>query len=292
MKPAPFHYHDPGTIEEAIELLCEYGEDARVLAGGQSLVPMMNFRLAQPDHLVDLRRITSLDHVTVRHGRLHVGAMTRQSVLESSAEVRSEWPLLSDALRFVAHPQIRNRGTVGGSVAHADPVAELPAALAALDAQFILRSKRGERTVGWRGFFVTHLTTAIAHDELLVEIEVPVPPLGAKAGFSELARRHRDFALAGAAVVVCCSGDACEHACVALLGAGDKPVRAHDAERHLVKYGMATDSVTEAARLATTDLEPVADIHATSNYRRHLLEVMVKRAIALARNQHPSRRSI
>jgi CO/xanthine dehydrogenase FAD-binding subunit len=285
MKPARFVYHDPTSVEEAIDLLADYGDGARILAGGQSLVPLLNFRVVQPDHIIDLGRLPSLDHVTRDDGQLSIGAMTRQATVAASSVVQSGWPVLTEALAFVGHPQIRNRGTVGGSVAHADPAAELPVALAALDANFKLRSRRGLRTVGWRDLFVTYLTTSIEPDELLVEIDIPPVPSGTGYHFTEFARRHGDFALAGAAVMLVGSGGGALSARIGLLGGGDTPLRPAQAERFLSENGLGEHSVNEAARLAVIDLEPFGDIHGSSEYRRHLLEVMVRDAIMMARER-------
>jgi CO/xanthine dehydrogenase FAD-binding subunit len=173
VKPPLFDYHDPTAVEGVLDLLSQHGEDAKLLAGGQSLVPLLNFRLASPDHLIDLGHIPSLAYIRRRDGVLRIGAMTRQATLEASPLVAEHWPLLTGALGFVAHAQIRNRGTVGGSVAHADPAAELPVAFTVLDATFHVRSRSGTRSVSPRDFFITHLTTSIEPHELLVEIEVP-----------------------------------------------------------------------------------------------------------------------
>jgi carbon-monoxide dehydrogenase medium subunit/6-hydroxypseudooxynicotine dehydrogenase subunit alpha len=283
VKPPPFTYHDPGTAEDAFALLAEHGDDAKALAGGQSLVPLLNFRLAHPDHLIDLNRIGSLAGIRRQEGKLEIGSMTRQSRLEASELVARDWPLLTEALTYVAHAQIRNRGTVGGSVAHADPAAELPVAFTALDARFRVASQRGERTIAPEDFFVTHLTTTIEPDELLVAIEVPA--LGERTGhaFTEFARRHGDFALGGAAVVV--EADAagvCTRAAIALLAAGPVPIRAAEAERALVGQRIDSELAGEVAALATEGISPTGDIHGSTEYRKHLVGVMVRRAFTLA----------
>jgi CO/xanthine dehydrogenase FAD-binding subunit len=245
VKPAPFEYAAPASLDEALALV---GDDARPLAGGQSLVPMLNFRLARPARLVDLERV-GLDHVRV-DGALRIGAMTRQATIERSQEIAAGWPLLRQAVRHVGHPQIRARGTIGGSVAHADPKAELPVALAALGARFHVRSVAGARTLTAGELFRGPLMTALAPDELLVEIEVPPLPAGARTAFAEHARTHGDFAIAGVAAVV--TGD---RLTFGLLGAAYTPV--------------VVDS--EAA------IADVADPH-----RRALLAALARRAIAAA----------
>ena len=262
MKPAPFDYAAPRSVDDALSLLER--EDSRALAGGQSLVPMLNFRLARPALVVDLNGLSELSYLRrVGDRALLIGALTRQVTLERSELVQRDWPLLAQAVRMVGHPAIRSRGTVGGSVAHADPRAELPAALVALDARFGVRSRRGERWFAAAEFFRMPFTTAIADDELLTVVSVPPLPAGARTAFVEQTRTHGDFALAGAAVVVAPG----EHAAITLVGAGGIPVRATSAERALVA-GAPADSVAELA------VEAVAD-----EYRRALLAATVRGAI-------------
>jgi CO/xanthine dehydrogenase FAD-binding subunit len=279
VKPPQFDYHDPPGVGDALALLAEHGEDAKVLAGGQSLVPLLNFRLASPDHLIDLGRIGSLRYVTRRNGHLRIGTMTRQATVERSPLVAEHWPLLTEALGLVAHAQIRNRGTMGGSVAHADPAAELPLAFTTLEARFHLRSQSRERTVDAADFFITHLTTAIEPDELLIEIEVPPVPAGTGWAFSEYARRHGDFALGGAAALLTVSNDVCERARIGLLAASDTPLRVQAAERILEGQAITEETTAEAARVAVADINPTGDIHGGSEYRKQLIEGMVRRAI-------------
>lgn len=268
MKPAPFEYDAPESVEQALELLARYGDDAKVLAGGQSLVPLLNFRLARPERLVDVNGIAELAYVRESNGRLKLGALTRTATLERSELVAERWPLLREAVRYAGHPQIRSRGTVGGSVAHADPAAELPVALTALDARFAVRSTRGTRTLSPGELFAGFLTTTLAPDELIVEIDVPPLPPGAGTAFVEYSRVHGDFALAGAAVAV-----SPDRAAVALLGAAPTPLRVAAAERALVE-----SADEDAARLAAS----AADVEGP---RRALLEDVVRRAIALARER-------
>ena len=282
MKPPPFAYDRARSVDEALALLAEHGDDAKVLAGGQSLVPLLNFRLARPERLIDINEVAELDRLEL-NGTLRIGALTRQATIEASAEVLERVPLLHEAIRHVAHPQIRNRGTVGGSVAHADPSAELPAAFAALDAVYHLRSASGMRTVTSDEMFVTHLTTALRPDELLMEIEAALPPPGTGSAFVEFARRHGDFALAGAAVLVRLAADgSCRGAAIALLAAGPVPVRATAAEQALVDQRIDENVVREAAAVAVKDVKPLADIHGGSDYRRRVLEALVRRALLLA----------
>jgi CO/xanthine dehydrogenase FAD-binding subunit len=243
MKPAPFAYEAPRSVDAALALL-ERNEDAKLLAGGQSLVPVMNFRLARPPLLVDLNRIDELAYLRKRGGALHIGALTRHATLERSELVARGWPLLAQAVRHVGHPAIRSRGTIGGSCAHADPTAELPIALTALDARFHLRSRTATRTLAADELFVTHLTTAMRPDEMLVEIEIPPLPDGARTAFAEHARTHGDWAIAGAAIV-----NAPGHSAIALLGAAPTPVRARDAEAALTAGATAAEAAQLAARL-------------------------------------------
>ena len=280
MKPAAFAYDDPRSVEEALDLLAEHGEDAKVLAGGQSLVPLMNFRLARPARLVDVNRIDDLASIRKRGGVLHVGALTRAAALERSPLVAAEWPLLREAVRLVGHLQIRARGTVGGSVAHADPAAELPAALTALDARFHVRSRRRAHVLTADPLFVSHLTTSLEPDELLVEIEVPRLPAGAGTAFVEHARVHGDFALAGVAAVVTLGNDGvCERASLSLCGVAPTPRRAPDAEAALVGRPLSNADLAEAAALAA------AEVDVPSPARRHreaLVTELTRRALLLA----------
>jgi CO/xanthine dehydrogenase FAD-binding subunit len=282
MKPPPFEYHDPRTIDETLSMLSEYGSEAKILAGGQSLVPMLNFRLMRPERLIDINNVAELDFLHVHDHVMRIGALTRHATVEHSSEVAKHVPLLAEAIRFVGHVQIRNRGTVGGSVVHADPAAELPVALAALDARFHLRSRRGIRTVSPEAFFVTHLTTSLEPDELLTEIEVPSVP---RTGFAfvEFARRHGDFALGGSAVLLGLTTDAiCERVAIGLLGAAPTPVRATDAEQWLRGQPVTTQTAVEAARRAVAHADPAGDIHGSSEYRLGLVEVTVRHALLRA----------
>jgi len=262
VKPAAFDYRAPASVEKALPLL---GLDSAVLAGGQSLIPLLNLRLARPELVVDVNGIAELDYIHADDGVLRIGALTRQVTLERSELVATRWPLLTKAVRLVGHAQIRTRGTVGGSVAHADPAAELPAALIALGARIHLRSPRRARAISASEFFLGPLHTAREPDELLVEVEVPEPPEGAGSGFAEHARTHGDFATAGAAAVV-----AAGHAGIALLGAGPVPVRAEAAERALA-------GGAEPGEAATLAAQGVDDEH-----RRALCTELARRAIEAA----------
>lgn len=261
MKPPPFAYEPATSVDTALALLAT--DEALPLAGGQSLVPLLNFRLARPALLVDLNPVDELARLEVAGAALRIGAMTRQGALLRSPQVTARWPLLTQAAAHVGHAATRSRGTVGGSVAHADPKAELPVALSALDARFHLRSPTGVRAIGAPELFAGPYTTAIAEGELLVEIEVPVPRPGTRMAFVEHTRTHGDFALAGAAVVLTPG----EHAAIALLGADTIPLRAPVAERAL-RDGAAA---AEVARLAAADV--------VDDYRRALVQTLTERAL-------------
>jgi carbon-monoxide dehydrogenase medium subunit/6-hydroxypseudooxynicotine dehydrogenase subunit alpha len=246
-------------------------------------VPLLNFRLASPARIVDINGLGELAYLRRKGGTLRIGALTRQSGLERSTLVERHWPLLHEAVRWVAHPQIRNRGTVGGSVAHADPAAEIPVALAALDARFTARSLQGERTIDWRDFFVTHLTTSLRPDELIVEIQVPPVPARSGCAFIEYARRHGDFALGGAAVTLSLDrSGVCDNAAVALLAAASTPIRAARAEQLLQGSRIDEELAAAAADAAVEDIEPTGDIHGSSEYRTRLIKTLVRRAIVHA----------
>ena len=289
MKPAPFDYFTPATLDEALALLAEHGADAKPLAGGQSLIPAMNFRLARPAALVDLNRIGELSYIrSERDGRgggaTAIGAMTRQRAVERSEVVARAAPLLAEAMPSIAHPQIRNRGTVGGSIAHADPSAELPAVMLALEARFRTRSATGERSVPASEFFKGLLETALQPGELLVEIAVP--PLLPRSGtaFLELARRHGDYALVGvAAVVTLDARGRCTAARITFLSVGDGPVLATEAGKTLAGQTPSEELLRAAADAAATrDVDPPSDIHASAAYRRQLVAVLTRRALARA----------
>jgi CO/xanthine dehydrogenase FAD-binding subunit len=284
MKPGPFAYHRPASEDEALALLARYAGDAKPLAGGQSLVPAMNFRLARPGALVDLNAVRSLSYIKEEGDVLVVGAMTRQRAVERSAIVTSRAPLVAQSMPFIAHPQIRNRGTIGGSLAHADPAAELPAVMVALDARFVVRGPGGARRVPAAQFYTGLFTTALSPDELLVAVEIPRRPEGSGSAFLEVSRRHGDFALAGVAVEIATAGDGrCSHVRLALLSVGDGPVLATSAMRVLSGTVPDDRALDEAARVAAdSDIDPPGDIHASPAYRRQLVRVLVRRALSSA----------
>ncbi len=284
MKPAPFEYVRPDSIEGAIDALREGGPGAKALAGGQSLIPTLNFRLAQPSLLVDLAGLATLRGIrSNENGGLTIGAMTRQRVVERSEIVGERAPLVSETMGLVAHPQIRNRGTIGGSLAHADPAAELPAVMLALDAVFGLRGSTGSRRVPARDFYVGLFETALAPDELLVEIEIPARPPGSWFAIEEVSRRHGDFALAGVAVALTPTDDgAIRDAAIGLFSVGDRPILSTAGSATLRGRPLDASAIAEAADATAEALDPPGDIHATPTYRRHLVRVLTRRALERA----------
>ena len=278
MKPPPFVYECPTEVAEAVSLLAMHGADARPLAGGQSLVPLLNFRLARPAVLVDLNRIPALAHVTVAGGALRIGAMARQAAVETDPAVGRGAPILPAAIGHIAHPQIRNRGTVGGSLALNDPAAELPAVMLALDAEMVAEGPEGPRTVAAGDFFIDTMETALAPDELLTEIAVPALPEGTGWGFQEAARRQGDFALAAVAVVLRPGGAGGIDARVVVTGTGAGPARIEAAESILAERGADDDACEAAGVAAARACDPADDPHAPAWYRQRLVAALTARA--------------
>lgn len=285
MKPAPFEYYAPATEEEAMSYLSEHGYDAKALAGGQSLIPMMNFRLAQPSILVDLNNISALSYINVDEvGELHIGAMTRHTKVEHDPLVAKHIPLIFEAMPQIATPQIRNRGTFGGSIAHADPSAELVAISVTLEGRFRLRSRTNERWVPAQEFFVGMFTTLMEPDELLVEGVFPTLPPRSGWALQEVARRHHDFALVGVAVRVTLDGNnRCQSGRIVFLSVSDRPVEARRAVEVLINQTPTNDVIAYASEVAASqDVDPGNDIHASADFRRHLVRVLTRRALTLA----------
>jgi aerobic carbon-monoxide dehydrogenase medium subunit len=278
MKPAPFDYHAPRQLKEAAELLAKL-PNAKVLAGGQSLVPMMNFRYVIVDHLVDLNGLEELRGIVVGDGRLRIGAMTRQRDIETSSEIKRLCPLMAEALRHVGHRQTRNRGTIGGSLAHADPAAELPAICAAHDATIHVASVRGIRQIAFHEFGAGFMATSLAPDEMIAAIDLQLWRQGHGYGFHEFARRHGDFALAGAAALIDIGADnVVRRAGLTLFGIGTSPVRVEAAEARLAGQPLDAAAIRSASA-AARQIEPISDIHASGDYRRHLAQVLSLRAL-------------
>ena len=280
MKPAPFEYFAPETAEEALALLAEYGMDARPLAGGQSLVPLINMRMAQPAVLVDLNHCRELAYLREEEKMLVSGPMTRQRELEISNTVRAHCPLIAEAVPHMGHATIRNRGTVGGSLSHADPSAELPGVAVALDAEMVADGPNGRRTVPATEFFLAELTTALEPDEVLREIRFPKAPSGSRAAFAEVGNHFGGLALVGvAARVDLDSAGRCAAVALAATGAGERPARLSSAETVLMGEVLGEQVIAEASEAAAIDVDPLADLHATAHWRRRAVVAMTARAL-------------
>ncbi len=287
MKPAPFKYIAAESLASALALKAEHGDDARFLAGGQSLIPAMNFRLAQPAVVVDINPLAELDFVrAVGAGGLRIGALTRNRTLERDALVAKRQPLVHEAVPHVAHPQIRNRGTLGGNLAHADPASELPAVMLALEARLRAQSARGERWIEAREFFRGVFTTALRADELLAEVELPELPPRTGTCFMEVARRRGDYAMMGVAAVVTLGDDgSCVNAQLAYCNAGATPVRAARAPQALVGERIGDRQIGDAAAAAEREIDPPGNVHASKAFQRHLAGVLTRRALQAAVNR-------
>lgn len=282
MKPSSFRYLSPDSLDEAISLLREHGGSAKVLAGGQSLIPLMAFRQVRPSVLVDLRKIEPLTAYELRGRRLTVGSMVTHRTVELDKRVTSRCVMIEEALDLVGHVAIRNFGTVGGSIAHADPAAEWPTVALALDAQMTIATLRGFRVVRAAGFFTDWMTTCMAADEILVNMEMDLPDRNTGSAFEEVARRHGDFAIVGVAAVVTVDGPMVTRARIALAGAGATPLRARSAEPLLVGRLPDPPSLESVGEAASLDADPMADLHGDENYKRCLVSVLTRRAVARA----------
>ncbi len=288
MKPAPFEYFAPTSVDEALATLAEYGYEAKVLAGGQSLIPMMNFRLVQPSIIVDINKINELSFIRENaEGGLRIGAMARHSQVEHHSLVADRAALISETMPHIATVQVRSRGTFGGSLAHADPSAELAAVSVALDGSFLLRNPRGERWIPANEFFVGLFTSVLEADELLVEMKFPSLPERTGCALVEIARRPHDFALVGvAAVVTLDKDDRCQEARLVFFSVGDGPMMAYQAVDLLKGQKLTLESMRAAAETAAKlDIDPGSDIHASADYRRHLAGVVAYRALEKAYNR-------
>ena len=282
MKPAKFEYHAPTSIDEALSILGRYDGEARVLAGGQSLVPMMNFRLAQPRAIVDLNRIGELAFIEEEGEVVRIGSMTRQRRLEFAPQIAAKLPLLREALRWVGHLPTRSRGTIGGSIAHADPSAEIPMVLQALEGEIVARGPQGERRIGVQDLFQSALTTNLGPLEIITEVRLPAMPSQAVHAVEEFARRKGDFAIAAVAVVLLRDGERCTKARLATAGVGPASLRLRDAEAVLEEKGLGEDAIAEAADKGKAQVDPVSDLNGSAEYRRHLTGVLTSRAIVRA----------
>ena len=282
MKLPYVEYEAPTTTAEAVDLLAEHQDEASVLAGGQSLIPLMALRLARPAVLIDINGLSELSLVAVRDGQVTIGAMTREYVAEDSATVGDTVPLLAAALPLIGHEAIRSRGTIGGSLAHADPAAELPAVALALDAEFVVRSRAGERVVPAAEWFEGYLATSRRPDEILTEVRFPAAGRGTGVAFLEVARRHGDFAIVGLAASLTLADGVISDARLAFAGVSDVPVRAADAEDLLVGERPSAELFADAARRATDGIDPPADLNGSSEYRKQVAATLVRRGLQAA----------
>jgi carbon-monoxide dehydrogenase medium subunit len=282
MKLPPFKYACPATLAEAVSLLASGNGTAKPLAGGQSLLPIMAFRLSTPDMLVDLRKLPGLDQIKIGADGVRLGARVRWCDIQDNAELRTSHPLLVAAIAHVAHYQIRNRGTVGGSLAHADPAAEMPGMAVACDAEIAVIGAAGPRTVRAGDFFVGALSTVLAADELIVEVKLPPWPSARRWGFDEFARRRGDFALAGVAAFYDVENGKARNTHIGVIGAGDRPRRLTRAEAALNGRVVDEATILGAAKAAAAEVDPLEDIHASAAYRRALVETLVERALTRA----------
>jgi CO/xanthine dehydrogenase FAD-binding subunit len=279
MKLPPVDYEAPGTLDEALDLLAEHEDEASVLAGGQSLIPLLALRLAQPAVLIDINGVEGLSGVSRTNGWVTIGATTREYVAEESQTIADEVPLLAAALPLIGHEAIRSRGTVGGSLAHADPAAELPAVARALDAEFVVRGPGGERVVPAAEWFEGYLTTSRQADELLTEVRFLAARPGTGTSFQEVARRHGDFAMVGLATSVTLSAGTITDARLAFAGVSDVPVRATAAEELLEGERPTAELFDEAARAAAADIDPPSDLHGSAEYRKKVAAALVRRGL-------------
>ena len=282
MKPPPFQYFAADSVDAAVQTLADSCGDGKIIAGGQSLLPMLNFRLLQPSVLIDINRIPDLAYVRDDGDEVRIGPLTRHHTLETSDVVAAQFPVLHEAMGYVAHLAIRNRGTIGGSLSHADPAAELPMMSLLLDARFEVQSLSGRRTIEASEFFLGALTTALEDGEMLVEVRLPKLRKGTGWAFEEVARRSGDFALASVAVTLNNAGGKISDVRIGMMGVGETPMRATEAERLLAGQHYSAAVVAAAVEAIRAAVEPNTDLHASSAYRRHLVGILAQRAIAKA----------
>lgn len=283
MIPATFDYHAPASLADAVTLLDKFGEDAKVLAGGMSLLPMLKIRLARVGHLVDIGRIPGLDYIEEEGGVLKIGAATRESALERSDLIRSKYPILLDTALVIADPVVRNRATAGGNLAHGDPANDHPATMLALGATVVAQGPKGERSIPIDQFFKGLFTTALAANEILTEIRIPIPPARSSGAYVKLERKVGDFATAGAAAQITLrAGGGIEQAGLALTNAGSTPIKAVEAERYLVGKKPDPATLAEAGRLAAKATNPSADRRGAADYKRDMARVLTVRALRMA----------
>ena len=283
MIPPAFEYLRPNTLPEAIAFLQQYGDDAKILSGGQSLIPMMKFRLARPSHLVDINRISGLSYIKEEDGYLKIGGLVREAELEDSPLVRQKYPILFDTSRVIADPQVRNLATLAGNLAHGDPANDHPATMMALGAEIVAVGPQGERVIPVDGFFITLFTTVLQHDEIVTEIRIPTPPPRSGGAYLKLERKVGDFATAAvAAQVTVDPGGTCQKAGIALTNVGATPIKAAKAEEFLQGKKLDDTSITQAAQLAAEAAQPSSDLRGPEEYKRALVKELTRRALARA----------
>ncbi|WNS73647.1 xanthine dehydrogenase family protein subunit M [Bacillus sp. DTU_2020_1000418_1_SI_GHA_SEK_038] len=285
MKPATFDYHCPSNLEEAVKLLNEFGSEGKIIAGGQSFIPILNMRMSEPGCLIDINQVTELKGIRIEDGVVKIGALTTQRELEQHEDIRKHIPLLVEAAQYIGHVQTRNRGTVGGSVAHADPSAELPLSFLALDSEIVITSADGSRTTSINDFFITYLTTELMPEEILTEIHVPLSQPAGYA-FEEFSRRHGDFALVAAACLLSVDdAGIIDQARIVLGGVDAVPLLAEDAMEYLIGKTLTEDILEKTVEIAVNDADPDADLHASKEYRLQLTKVMTRKALLKAYNR-------
>jgi carbon-monoxide dehydrogenase medium subunit len=282
MIPPRFEYLAPTTLDEAISLLHNYGPSAKILAGGQSLIPLMKLQLATPSHIMDLNRVPGLAYIREEGGQLRIGGLTREVDLEESELVRTRYPIIQDTVTVIADPLVRNLATVGGNLAHGDPANDHPATMLALGAEVVAVGPAGERTIPMPDFFQGPLTTALAHDEVLTEIRLPTPPVGSGGAYLKLERKVGDYAIAGVAAVIVVRDGVCQRASIGLTNVGPTPLRARNAELFLEDKRLDEEVIREAGRLAAQEAQPSAELRGPEDYKRDMVRVLTVRALRLA----------
>ena len=283
MIPQSFEYFRPETVSEAIALLKEHGDGAKILSGGQSLIPMMKIRLARPEYLIDINRLANLQYIKEEDGFLKIGGLTREADLETSSLIRSKYPIILDTAAMIADPQVRNLATVGGNLAHGDPANDHPATMLALGAEIIATGQGGERTIPIAGFFLSVFTTALEHGEILTEIRIPIPPSGSGGAYFKLERKVGDFATVGVAAQVTLDGNGvCRRAGIGLTNVGATPIKAVRAEGILVGKTIDERQISQAAQLAAEEAEPSSDLRGPAEYKVSMVRELTKRALVRA----------
>jgi aerobic carbon-monoxide dehydrogenase medium subunit len=290
MIPASFEYSAPTTLSEALSMLQKYGADAKILAGGQSLIPLMKLRMAAPKHLIDLNGLTELSYIRESDGHLVIGALTRESDLDESELIRKKYPIIHDTASVIGDPLVRNRATVGGNLAHADPANDHPATMLALSSEVVATGPKGKRNIPLSSFFTGLFTTALEADEILTEIRIPTPPPRSGGAYLKVERKVGDFAAAAVAAQVTLEGNTCKSAGIGLTNVGATPIRASRAEKALVGKAADETNILEAARIASEEAEPSADLRGSADYKRSLIRVLTARAlrqaVARAKGEH------